>query len=215
MQLQSLAVSRLDLAYIALGTVFVFFGFASCLAAGTRRGSEVSVLIWLGTWSGMYGTSLLLRQPTVLAALPHWLQLIAPFTINAISFLLVVVGLLVWSELTLGKMRLLTRGLAIAGLAIAFAGLANSLQQVPATVFSPKTISLPSSHWSHLQPLSRCPVYRASTCHSRIAFSPLPRWFSWPRRYSETCGAGCACPMSSCPCSTRLYSPSSSFRLLT
>jgi sigma-B regulation protein RsbU (phosphoserine phosphatase) len=123
MQAQSLAVSRVDLAYIALGTIFVFFGFASCLVAAIRRRSEASVLIWLGIWSGMYGTSLLLRQATVLAAMPHWLQFIAPFTINAISYLLVVVGLLVWSELTLGKMRLLTRGLAIAGLAIAFAGI--------------------------------------------------------------------------------------------
>src|ERR1035438_7547326 len=83
MQLQRLAVSRLDLAYIALGTVFVFFGFASCVVAAIRRRSEVSVLIWLGTWSGMYGTSLLLRQPVVLAALPHWLQFIAPFTIKS------------------------------------------------------------------------------------------------------------------------------------
>jgi sigma-B regulation protein RsbU (phosphoserine phosphatase) len=125
MQLQSLAVSRLDLVYIALGAIFVFFGFASCVAAAIRRRGDASVLIWLGTWSGMYGTSLLLRQPTVLAAMPHWLQFIAPFTVNAISFLLVVVGLLVWSELTLGKMRLLTRGLAIAGLAIALAGIWN------------------------------------------------------------------------------------------
>jgi sigma-B regulation protein RsbU (phosphoserine phosphatase) len=123
MQVQSLAVSPVDLAYIALGTIFVFFGFASCIVAAIRRRSEASVLIWLGTWSGMYGTSLLLRQDIVLAAMPHWLQFIAPFTINAISFLLVVVGLLVWSDLTLGKMRLLTRVLAIAGLAIAFAGI--------------------------------------------------------------------------------------------
>jgi len=125
MEVQTLAVSRIELAYIALGTIFVFFGFVSCAIAAIRRRSQARVLIWLGLWSGMYGVSLLLRQNTILVALPHWLQICAPFTINAISFLLIVVGLLAWSELTLGKIRWLTRAIAIAGLVIAFAGIGN------------------------------------------------------------------------------------------
>ena len=137
MQVQRLLISRVDLAYIALGTVFVSFGFASCVVAAIRRRSQASVLLWLGVWSGMYGVSLLLRQPAVFAVLPHWLHISAPFTVNAISFLLVVVGLLVWSELTRGKMRSFTQLLAIVGLAIAVAGIGKFIATGSANTLLP------------------------------------------------------------------------------
>jgi len=122
MELQNLAISRSELAYVALGTVFVFFGFASCAVAAIRRRGEVQVLIWLGMWSGMYGTSLLLRTDAVREALPHGVQVCVPFVFNAISFLMVVIALQVWAELTLGKMRLLTQTMAAVGVAIAMGG---------------------------------------------------------------------------------------------
>ncbi len=123
MEVQSLTISRVELAYIALGTVFVFFGFASCAVAAIRRRREASVLIWLGLWSAIYGATLLLRTAAFVEALPDWLRSYAPFTNDALSFLPVVAALLVWSELTLGKMRLLTKELAIVGLAIAIGGI--------------------------------------------------------------------------------------------
>ncbi len=123
MEIQNLAAFRVELAYIVLGTVFLFFGFTSCAIAALRRRTEVRVLIWLGLWSGMYGASLLLRTGTIDKALPHWLQICAPFTFNGISYLLVVAGTLAWSELTRGKMQLLTRAMAVAGMAIAAGGI--------------------------------------------------------------------------------------------
>ena len=123
MEVQSLASLRVELAYIVLGTVFVFFGLACCAVAAIRKRGEVRVLVWLGIWSGMYGTGALLRTAAFNEALPPWLRIAAPFTANAIGYLLVVAALLVWSELTLKKMRLVTQALAGVGFLTAIAGI--------------------------------------------------------------------------------------------
>jgi sigma-B regulation protein RsbU (phosphoserine phosphatase) len=124
MQYQPLTILRFQLVSVALGTVFLFFGFASCAIAAIRKHMvEVRVLVWLGLWSGMYGANLLLKTQSVRAVLPHWMEICVPFTINAMTYLFVVSGMLVWAELTLGKMRQLTQAMALVGLAIAFAGI--------------------------------------------------------------------------------------------
>ena len=123
MEVQSLASLRVELAYIVLGTVFVFFGLASCAIAAIRKSTEVRVLVWLGLWSGMYGTSLLLRVPEVAGVLPPLLLKCAPFTINFIRYFLIVAAMLVWSELTLGKMRRAAQATAVLGSAFGIAGI--------------------------------------------------------------------------------------------
>lgn len=120
---QSLVLLREQLAYIILGTVFLFFGLTACAIAAIRQRTGGRVLVWLGIWSGSYGTSLLARMPVVIAVLPHILQSGTPFVVNAIRYLLVVFALLAWSELTLGKMRLFARMMVIPGLAIALGGI--------------------------------------------------------------------------------------------
>ncbi len=127
MQVQALAVSRVELAYIALGTIFVFFGIASCIVAALRRRSQAMVLIWLGLWSAIYGTTLLFRIPAFVLALPHAVQTCVPLTNATISFLNLVTGMLVWSELTLGKMRRISQAMAITGIVIAIAGVVEIL----------------------------------------------------------------------------------------
>ena len=92
MEVLSLASLRVELAYIVMGTVFVFFGLASCAIAAIRKSTEVRVLVWLGLWSGMYGTSLLLRAPEVAGVLPPLLLKCAPFTINFIRYFLIEIG---------------------------------------------------------------------------------------------------------------------------
>lgn len=123
MEIQNLADFREQLAYIFLGTIFLFFGFTSCAIAALRRRSDVRVLIWLGLWSGMYGASLLFRIEEVGKSLPGWLQAFVPFAFNAISYLIIVVALLTWSELTRGKMQLLSRAMAAVGLVIGAGGI--------------------------------------------------------------------------------------------
>jgi sigma-B regulation protein RsbU (phosphoserine phosphatase) len=123
MGFQSLTVLRIELAYIALGTVFVFFGLASCAIAAIRKSTEVRVLVWLGLWSGMYGTSLLLRTPEVKDVLPRLILICTPFTINFIRYFLIVAALLVWSELALGKMRRTAQATAALGAVLGIAGI--------------------------------------------------------------------------------------------
>jgi sigma-B regulation protein RsbU (phosphoserine phosphatase) len=136
-EIQDLAQFRVQLAYIVLGTVFLFFGFASCAIAAIRRRTEVRVLIWLGLWSGMYGAGLLFRTAAVGAAFPGWLQACIPLTFKAISYLLVVVALLTWSELTRGKMQSLSRAMAAVGLAIGAGGIGLFAASGSVRVFLP------------------------------------------------------------------------------
>jgi hypothetical protein len=120
-------MNGIDLAYFALGTVFVFFGLLCCATAVIRKHRETSVLIWLGIWSAMYGTNLLLGMRVVFNELPHWGQVAIPFLRNAFAYLLLVAGLLVWAELTVGKMRRLTQWMAIIGTVIALGGIGEFL----------------------------------------------------------------------------------------
>ena len=123
MELQTLSILRTQLANIVLGRVFLFFGFACCVVAAIRKRGEVRVLVWLGVWSGLYGAGALLRTAAFNQALPQRLQSFSPFMADAIGYLLVVAALLVWSELTLKKMRLFTQALAGLGFVIAVVGM--------------------------------------------------------------------------------------------
>jgi hypothetical protein len=109
---QSTSLLRGQLADIILGTVFLFFGLTACAIAAIRKRTEVRILIWLGIWSGMYGTNLLARSPAVVAALTGPLQIAVPYLINAITYLIAVAALLAWTELNVGQMRLFTRAMA-------------------------------------------------------------------------------------------------------
>jgi sigma-B regulation protein RsbU (phosphoserine phosphatase) len=118
-----LAALRTELAYILQGTLFLFFGSAALTIAAIRERREVRILIWLGIWSGMYGFNLLVRSPAVLTALPHAIRIAIPFATRVCGFLFLVIGLLAWSELTVGKLRLFTQVMAIPSAAVAVVGI--------------------------------------------------------------------------------------------
>jgi phosphoserine phosphatase RsbU/P len=109
---------------IISGTVFVFVGLATCVIAAMRRRSGVRVLIWLGIWSAMVGARPLFHSLKVIGLLPYWIDVSLPFVDVVTSYLILVVGLLAWRELSLGKMRLLLQSAALIALAIALAGIA-------------------------------------------------------------------------------------------
>ncbi len=105
------------------GSVFLLIGLAALSIAALRRRSGVRLLVWLGIFIAMYGAICLSRSPAVMGALPNWVQISAPFENTAMSYLLVVVGTLYFSELSVGKVRFFTRLLAFVGLAIAVAAM--------------------------------------------------------------------------------------------
>ena len=108
---------------IILGTIFLFFGLTSCVIAAIRQRNDVRVLVWLGIWSGMYGTRLLTNAPAVITVLPRALQIGVPYVDNAITYLLEVSAFLAWSELTVGKLRRFTRMMAVLGFVVGLVGI--------------------------------------------------------------------------------------------
>jgi sigma-B regulation protein RsbU (phosphoserine phosphatase) len=67
----------------------------------------------------MYGAVHLAQSPMLIGVLPRWCQIGVPYANTAMTYLLVVGGSLAFSELTLGKLRLYIRVLALVGMAIA------------------------------------------------------------------------------------------------
>jgi sigma-B regulation protein RsbU (phosphoserine phosphatase) len=114
---------RGQIADIAVGSVFLFIGFASCSIAAIRRRAQVRVFVWLGIWSAMYGALRLSGSPAVIAAWPRVLQTSAPYVNTAIGYLIVVPALLAFLELTLGGLRVVIQVAAGIGLAIGVIGI--------------------------------------------------------------------------------------------
>ena len=124
MEAQLLAMLRGQLTDIVFGAVFLFIGLAACsIAAGIRRRRGVRLVIWLGIWSAMYGTGLLSRSPAVVAVLPLVLQTSVPYVNTLIAYLLSVVAMLAFLELSRGGIRLLIKILILAEVVVAVVGI--------------------------------------------------------------------------------------------
>jgi sigma-B regulation protein RsbU (phosphoserine phosphatase) len=107
---------------IMVGTVFLFVGLAAC-TIGVVRGRGTRIFAWLGIWSALYGGLLLSHSPALVAALPRWLQATAPHLSTAMTYLLVVFGLLSFLELSHGTLRRVIQAAVAGGLVVAIAGI--------------------------------------------------------------------------------------------
>jgi phosphoserine phosphatase RsbU/P len=114
---------RGQLADIVAGSVFLFFGFASCSVALIRRHARDRIFVWLGIWSAMYGVLRLGQSPAVIQASPRGLQIYAPLATTAILYLTIVPAALTFLDLTLGGLRVILRVAAVIGLAIGVTGI--------------------------------------------------------------------------------------------
>ena len=123
MEDQLLALLRGQLVDILFGAVFLFIGLAACSIAAIRRRSGVRLVTWLGIWSAMYGTGLLLRSPAVVAALPLVLQTSVPYVNTSIAYLLAVFAMLPFLELSRGGIRPLIKILILAQVIVAVVGI--------------------------------------------------------------------------------------------
>lgn len=72
----------------------------------------------------MDGERPLLYSLNALGLLPHWMRVGLPYLDTAVSYLILVVALLAWRELSLGRLRFFLQSMALIGLAIALAGVA-------------------------------------------------------------------------------------------
>ncbi len=117
---------------IVVGTIFMSIGETACVIAALRWRRGVTILVWWGIFSGMFGLQTLVQTPAVLAVLPHTLRSAAPYVSTAVMYLLMVSGLLAWRELSLGKFRLLIQMEIFVGLAIALVGIGTFVLGGPA-----------------------------------------------------------------------------------
>ncbi|HEX6881161.1 MAG TPA: PP2C family protein-serine/threonine phosphatase [Terriglobales bacterium] len=109
---------------IVLGGILVFVGVASGTIALIRHRSDVRLLVWLGLFSGIYGARLLIE--IVLTQVAPSSPLAGPLrnTIDVISYLILIVALFFWRELTIGGLRRFNEVAMIPAAIIAAAGIA-------------------------------------------------------------------------------------------
>jgi phosphoserine phosphatase RsbU/P len=120
---QLLAMLHSQLADIVFGAVFLFIGLAACAIAAISPRRGVRLVIWLGIWSAMYGTGLLFRSSAVVTALPFVVQISVPYVNTLIAYLLSVVAMLTFLELSKGEIRLLIKILILAEVVVAVVGI--------------------------------------------------------------------------------------------
>jgi sigma-B regulation protein RsbU (phosphoserine phosphatase) len=117
------AALRGELTDIISGAFFMVVGLMAFSIAAIRRRSATRILIWLGLLSTMFGANLHVQSASVAAVLPPAFASVRPYLINAISYLTLVVGALVFRELTAGGLRRLFNVWLVGAIAIAVAGI--------------------------------------------------------------------------------------------
>lgn len=104
------------------GSVFLFVGLAACVLAAIRRRNGVGIFAWLGAWSALYGTRLLLQSLIVVAALPYRIQSSIPFLMTTITYFLLPVASCAWLQLSIGRVRQFLKAVIFLSLAIGLVG---------------------------------------------------------------------------------------------
>ena len=118
---QVLALLRDHVAALLSGTVFLFIGLVACCIAAIRRRSEFRLLVWFGLFIGIYGMRTLAEVDSVLHVLPNeaWSARVIVF----VDYLLLIPGILFWTELSTGPLRRLFQVFVAMATAIAVLGL--------------------------------------------------------------------------------------------
>jgi sigma-B regulation protein RsbU (phosphoserine phosphatase) len=116
-----------QLAVVMLGAVLVFIGIAAAAIALTRRRREVRILAWFGLLTGIYGGRMLLQVATRQAGLSDVFRLTLDYSISIASYLILVMAILFWLELSLGTVRRLLQIAVFPAVFIAIAGISFTL----------------------------------------------------------------------------------------
>lgn len=121
---QVLMMLRERISDVVFGTLFLLVALGAWGIALMRRRSGVGVLIWLGALSALEARPLIPLLDDA-GLLPHWLHVTLPYLGEVLSYLVVVVAVLAFLQLSQGKLRLLLQGMTLVGLAIALAGVGS------------------------------------------------------------------------------------------
>ena len=119
-----LAVLPERIPYILFGTAFLLIGLCACGFAAMHHRSRLKLLTWLGLWSAFEGTRYLFGSLLALGLLPHWLDAGFPYLDVVLSYLVVVVALMAFLQLSQGKLRIFLQSVILVGLTVALAGIA-------------------------------------------------------------------------------------------
>jgi phosphoserine phosphatase RsbU/P len=112
---------------IVTGTVFLSIGLTACAVAAMRWRRGVRILVWWGLWSAMFGLQTVIHTPAVVVVLPNSLKSAVPYLTTGVMYLLLVVALFAWLELSLDKLRWVIQLEISAGLVIAVGGIGTFL----------------------------------------------------------------------------------------
>jgi sigma-B regulation protein RsbU (phosphoserine phosphatase) len=122
-EIQTIEQLSQQLGEIIFGTFFLLIGLISVAIALLRREIGVQILIWLGVWTGFYGTRLLIVSSAVRMTLPNFIQNSIATIDVTIGYLILVFALLTWLNLTRGKIRIYLKVMIFVGLLDGFAGI--------------------------------------------------------------------------------------------
>lgn len=115
-----------EVIYLIDGTIFIVIGLVALVVAAIRRRADgVLAVFWLGVWSGIYGIQRLNDCSFLVALLPHWMQVGVSYSHALATYLVLVVGLLTFRELSAGRLRQFTTVLALTALLIALFGIGH------------------------------------------------------------------------------------------
>ena len=119
---QVLAMFRQHPDHVVFGAVFLLIGLVAWAIAIIRRRSDVRVLVWFGALSAIEGRVLFASLDDA-GLLPYWLHVALPYLGTVLSYLVVVVALLAFLQLSQGMLRLFLQAMILVGLVIALAGI--------------------------------------------------------------------------------------------
>lgn len=115
-------ISREQIAFIALGTIFLFLGIPSCVIALFRSREHRRILGWFGAFSTMYGIRLFIQVPAVFGLVAPAFLRDASRLVWLATYLILIPAVLFWVELSRGAVRRFFQVVAWIASAIAVAG---------------------------------------------------------------------------------------------
>ena len=112
-----------DVIKLISGSCFVMFGLVALVIATIRhRASGARAIFLIGVWAIFYGSQAFNYNSLLLGLEPHWMVVSAQYMRAATTYLVLVVGLLTFRELTRGFVRRILGAMAILAAILAVLG---------------------------------------------------------------------------------------------